>query len=305
MLKLWLCFLSFFYTVNSFSTEEEKAACWMCEEDDSSLLLKPREVFSCNCVDTTEDKHICKKCILKCIVETINSKKEKEFTENNKKIEILQIIFGCIGDAIIDKENKDIQDFVKNIIEEGKTKNYEDIKIEEYQELNTEKKLVYKAINEKKDDCGNTIFYIGNEQDPTKKLKFIKSFLSLLKKFNPESHSLFTRNIEWSIWRNCQQEMKIKEIEEWEKDVEINLSVNLDTTELQEKIKNEKVISIICPFCLNEIEGESAFFLKKIFGEPSSQESSKKLICEEPSSQESSKKFSCLKYCGNICSDCF
>ena len=291
MLRFWLCFLSFFYTVNSFSTEEEKAACWMCEEDDSSLLLKPREVFSCNCVDTTEDKHICKKCILKCIVETINSKKEKEFTENNKKIEILQIIFGCIGDAIIDKENKDIQDFVKNIIEEGKTKNYEDIKIEEYQELNTEKKLVYKAINEKKDDCGNTIFYIGNEQDPTKKLKFIKSFLSLLKKFNPESHSLFTRNIEWSIWRNCQQEMKIKEIEKWEeKDVEIEVSCELGTTELQKKIKNEKIIRIECPFCRYGIEKESAFFLKKIFG--------------EPSSQESSKKLSCLEYCGNICSDC-
>ena len=284
MLKFWICFLSFFYTVNSFSTEEEKVACWMCEEENSSLLLKPREAFSCNCVDTTEDKHMCKKCILKYIVETINSKKEKEFTENNKKIEILQIIFGCIGDAIIDKENKDIQDFVKNIIKKAE-------KIGEYQELNAEEKLVYDNINEEKDDYGNTIFYIGEEKDPTKKLKFIKSFLSLLKEFDKDYHFLFKRNIEFSIFHNCRQDMKIEEIDTWEeKDVEIEVSCELDTTELQKKIKNEKVISFKCPFCLKKIEGESDFFLKKIFG--------------EISPQESSKKPCCIEYCGNICSDC-
>ena len=298
MLSFWLCFLSFFYTVNSFSTKEEKVECCMCcDKKDSSLLIKSKEIFPCNCVNDV-DKHICKECILKLIVTTINSEKEKELTENNEKIEILQIIFGCIGDAIIDKENKDIQDFVKNIIEEGKTKKYEDIKIGEYQELNTEEKLVYKAIivykaiNEKKDDYGNTTFYIGNEQDPIIKLNFIKSFLSLLEKLNKKSHSLFTRNIEWSIWHNCHKEMKIEEIEKWEeKDFKIEVSCELDTTELQKKIKNEKVIRIECPFCRKKIENKSDFFLKKIFG--------------EPSSQELSKKLSCLEYCGNICSDCF
>ena len=284
MLSFWICFLSFFYTVNSFSTEEEKVACWMCEEENSSLLLKPREAFSCNCVDTTEDKHMCKKCILKYIVETINSKKEKEFTENNKKIEILQIIFGCIGDAIIDKENKDIQDFVKKIIEKAK-------KIGEYQELNAEEKLVYDNINEGKDEEENTIFYIGAEKDPTQKLNFIKSFLSLLKNFDVGSYYSFTRDIELSIYYNYNQNISIEEIKKWEeKDVEINLSVELDTTELQKKIKNEKVISFKCPFCLKKIEGESDFFLKKIFG--------------EISPQESSKKPCCIEYCGNICSDC-
>ena len=63
MLRFCLCFLSFFYTVNSFSTEEEKVKkeCNLCYEDkDSRLLIEPKEIFSCQCVDV----HICKKCIL-------------------------------------------------------------------------------------------------------------------------------------------------------------------------------------------------------------------------------------------------
>ena len=50
MLRSWLYFLSFFYTVNSFSTEEEKVKkeCTLCYEDkDSRLLIEPKEIFSC------------------------------------------------------------------------------------------------------------------------------------------------------------------------------------------------------------------------------------------------------------------
>ena len=293
MLKLWLCFLSFFYTVNSFSTEEEKVKkkCYIClGEENSSSLIESKEIFSCKCkVDHT----ICKDCILELIEKKINLKKEKELIENNKKIEILGLIFGAIKDGI--NENF-LQNFAKNIIGEKekieKEEEEKNIKIGEYQQLNEEEKLVYSAINKRENKDGNTIFYIGEEKDPTKQLKFIKSFLPLLEEFNKESHESFTRDIEWSIFQNCHQEMKIKEIEKWEeKDVEIEVSCELGTTELQKKIKNEKIIRIECPFCRYGIEKESAFFLKKIFG--------------EPSSQESSKKFSCLKYCGNICSDCF
>ena len=184
--------------------------------------------------------------------------------------------------------------------------------------MNAEEKLVYNTINKGEDKNGNTIFYIGEEKDPTEKLKFIKSFLSLLKDFNEGSYYPFTDNIERYISDNRHKTMKIKEIEEWEeKDVEIKLSGRLDTTELQKKIKKEKVIRITCPYCRREIEKESAFFLKICEGlssqesskklickKPSSQESSKKLICKKPSSQESSRKLSCIEYCGNICSDC-
>ena len=285
MLSFWLCFLSFFYTVNSFSTEKEKVECYMCcDKKDSSLLIKSKEIFPCNCVNDV-DKHICKECILKLIVTTINSEREKELTENNEKINILDLIFNHIRDEIKNKNNNDLQDFVKNIIKKAE-------KIGEYQELNAEEKLVYDNINEGKDEEENTIFYIGAEKDPTQKLNFIKSFLSLLKNFDVGSYYSFTRDIELSIYYNYNQNISIEEIKKWEeKDVEINLSVELDTTELQKKIKNEKVISIKCPYCQVNIKEESDFFLKKIFG--------------EPSSQELSKKLSCLEYCGNICSDCF
>ena len=170
--------------------------------------------------------------------------------------------------------------------------------------MNAEEKLVYRAINKEEDKVGNIIFYIGDEKEPTEKLKFIKSFLSLLKDFNEWSYYLFTDNIERYISDNRHKTMKIKEIDEWEeKDVDIEVSCRLDTTELQKKIKKEKVIRITCPYCRRVIEKESAFFLK-ICEELSSQESSKKLICEKPSSQESSRKLSCIEYCGNICSDC-
>ena len=289
MLKFWLCFLSFFYTVNSFSTEEEKVKneCNVCfEEKNSSSLIESNKIFSCTCVDV----HICKECILKLIVAKINLKKEKELTERNKKIKFLELIFGHIKEAIKEKNNN-LQNFVKDIIKKKEKieeeKKYEDI----YQKLNAEEKLVYRAINKEEGKYGNTIFYIGEEKDPTEKLKFIKSFLSLLKQFNKNSHSSFTQDIEWSIRNNYNEKIKIEEIEKWEeKDVEIKVSCKLDTTELQ-KIKKEKVILINCPFCKYGIEKESAFFLK---------------ICgEEPSSQESSKKLSCIEYCGNICSDCF
>ena len=314
MLKFWFCFLSFFYTVNSSSTEEEKVECWLCrEENDSSSLKKAEEIFSCNC---NEDHLICKKCILKLIGEKINLKKEKELTEKNKKIKILELIFGYIKDEIKNKNNYDLQNFVKYIIEkkekieeeekkEKEKKECEDIKIGEYKQLNAEEKIVYRAINKEIEKNENIIFYIGDEKEPTEKLKFIKSFLSLLKKFNKNSHFRFTDKIKKSISDNCHKEMEIKEIEKWEeKDVEIEVSCRLDTTELQKKIKKGKVILINCPFCKYGIEKASAFFLK-ICEEPSSQESSRKLICEEPSSQESSKKLSCIEYCGNICSDCF
>ena len=89
MLSFWLCFLSFFYTVNSFSTEKEKVECYMCcDKKDSSLLIKSKEIFPCNCVNDV-DKHICKECILKLIVTTINSEREKELTfENYRVVEI-------------------------------------------------------------------------------------------------------------------------------------------------------------------------------------------------------------------------
>ena len=58
--------------------------------------------------------------------------------------------------------------------------------------------------------------------------------------------------------------MDIEGIEGWEEeDVEIKVSCKRDTTELQKKIKNEKVILINCPFCRYGIEKESAFFLKE------------------------------------------
>ena len=244
MLRFWLCFLSFFYTVNSFSTEEEKLEkeCEMCwEKKDSSTLIKSKEIFPCN--NCTEDHLICKECILSIIMIKPNLGKEKELTENNEKIKVLELIFGYIKEEISSEQNNYLQDFVKGIINEEKNKEKnkeekkdEEIKTGEEQNLNAEKELVYKTIYEKKDEQGNTIFYIGNEQDPTEKLKFIKSFLSLLKNFNEKFYPLFTRNIEWAIRHNCQQEMKIKEIEKWEeKDVETNLSVRLGTTELQKK----------------------------------------------------------------------
>lgn len=289
MLKFWLYFFSFFNIINIFSTEEEKVKCNIClQEKDSSLLIESKEIFSCPCID----KPICKECILGLIRGKINSKKEKELIENNKKIGILEVIFECIK-VEINNNNNNLQDFVKNIIEEKEKieeeEENENIKIGEYKQLNEEEKLVYSAINKREKEDGNTIFYIGEEKDPTRKLKFIKSFLSLLKKFNKNSHFRFTDKIKKSISDNCHKEMEIEEIEKWEeKDVEIEVSCRLDTTELQKKIKNEKVISIKCPFCLKEIEGESDFFLKKIFGEISPQKSS-----------------SYIEICGNICSDCF
>ena len=180
MLKFWLCFLSFFYTVNSFSTEEEKVKneCNLCfKEKNSSSLIESNKIFSCTCVDA----HICKKCILNLIVAKINLKKEKELIENNKKIKFLELIFNYIKEAIKEKNNN-LQNFVKDIIKKKEKieeeKKYEDI----YQKLNAEEKLVYNTINKGEDKNGNTIFYIGEEKDPTEKLKFIKSFLSLLKK---------------------------------------------------------------------------------------------------------------------------
>ena len=309
MLRSWLYFLSFFYTVNSFSTEEEKVKkeCNLCYEDkDSRLLIEPKEIFSCQCVDV----HICKKCILGLIGEKINLKKEKELTEKNKKIKILELIFGYIKDEIKNR-NYDLQNFVEDIIKkkekieekekkEKEKKECEDIKIGEYKQLNAEEKLVYRAINKEEDKVGNIIFYIGDEKEPTEKLKFIKSFLSLLKQFNEDSHKFFKRDIERSIQRNCNNNMDIKEIEEWkEKDVDIEVSCRLDTTELQKK----EFISIKCPYCRRVIEKESAFFLK-ICEELSSQELSKKLIYEGPSSQESSKKPCCREICEGLCPFC-
>ena len=284
MLRSWLYFLSFFYTVNSFSTEEEKVKneCNLCfKEKNSSSLIESNKIFSCTCVDA----HICKKCILNLIVAKINLKKEKELTEKNKKIKILELIFGYIKDEIKNR-NYDLQNFVEDIIKKKEKieeeKKYEDI----YQKLNAEEKLVYNTINKGEDKNGNTIFYIGEEKDPTEKLKFIKSFLSLLKQFNEDSHKFFKRDIERSIQRNCNNNMDIKEIEEWkEKDVDIEVSCRLDTTELQKK----EFISIKCPYCRRVIEKESAFFLK---------------ICEELSSQESSKKSYCREICEGLCPFC-
>ena len=281
MLKFWLCFLSFFYTVNSFSTEEEKVKkkCYIClGEKNSSSLIESKEIFSCGCkVDHT----ICKDCILESIEKKINLKKEKELIGNNKKIKFLELIFNYIKEAIKEKNNN-LQNFVKDIIKKKEKieeeKKYEDI----YQKLNAEEKLVYNTINKGEDKNGNTIFYIGEEKDPTEKLKFIKSFLSLLKKFDKYSYSRFTNDIRLVIQANRNQDMDIEGIEGWEEeDVEIKVSCKLDKTELQKKIKNEKVILIKCPYCRYGIEKESDFFLKKIFGEPSSQESSKKPYCRE------------------------
>ena len=302
MLKFWLCFLSFFYTVNSFSTEEEKVKneCNLCfKEKNSSSLIESNKIFSCTCVDA----HICKKCILNLIVAKINLKKEKELIENNKKIKFLELIFNYIKEAIKEKNNN-LQNFVKDIIKKKEKieeeKKYEDI----YQKLNAEEKLVYNTINKGEDKNGNTIFYIGEEKDPTRKLKFIKSFLSLLKKFDKYSYSRFTNDIRLVIQANRNQDMDIEGIEGWEEeDVEIKVSCKHDTTELQKKIKNEKVILINCPFCRYGIEKESAFFLK-ICEELSSQELSKKLIYEGPSSQESSKKPCCREICEGLCPFC-
>ena len=89
-----------------------------CDKKDSSLLIKSKEIFPCNCVNDV-DKHICKECILKLIVTTINSEREKELTENNEKINILDLIFNHIRDEIKNKNNNDLQDFVKNIIKKA------------------------------------------------------------------------------------------------------------------------------------------------------------------------------------------
>lgn len=292
MLSFWICFLSFFYTVNIFSTEEEKVKkkCGICleefEENDSSTLIKSKKIFSCNC---NENNLICKKCILRLIEGKINSKKEEKLAKDNEKILILELIFGHIREAI-KKKNNNLQDFVKKIIEEKEEIEEEEknnkngnknIKIGEYKQLNEEKKLVYRAINKEEDKDGIISYYIGDEKDPKEKLKFIKSFLSLLRQFNEIFHNSFKSDIELSLLENSKI-ITIEEIEKWEeKDIKIEVSGSLDTTELQKKIKNEEVIRIECPFCKREIKKESTFFLKKIFEEP----------C-------------CIKYCEYLCPFC-
>ena len=74
MLSFWLCFLSFFYTVNSFSTEEkqeEEIKCYSCKEivmtipknnENNYTVEKPFAslscIFNCNC----NSYFLCKSC---------------------------------------------------------------------------------------------------------------------------------------------------------------------------------------------------------------------------------------------------
>ena len=81
MLKFWLCFLSFFYTVNSFSTEEkqeEQIKCYSCDEIVMTITKNKKE-------ENDEEEY------------TVNKKEEND--EPNYTVEKPFASLSCIFDC--------------------------------------------------------------------------------------------------------------------------------------------------------------------------------------------------------------
>lgn len=102
MLSFWVCFLSFFYTINSFSTEEkqeEKIKCYSCNEivmtitknnEKNYTVEKPFASLSCIFDCECNSFFLCKNCykkknLAKCPKCKNNKKQSLENTNNNYK----------------------------------------------------------------------------------------------------------------------------------------------------------------------------------------------------------------------------